>query len=388
MISCPVCKSKELMNFIQRKNVPVHQNLLFSNKDLAIKIKRGDLFLKICKECEFIFNTSFDSSKLNYGENYDNTQDVSPFFDSYISDLADRLILDHNIKNSLILEIGCGKGKFLHKLVENKDFRNMGFGFDPSYIGPEKLLDGRLNFKKKLYDGKYSMLKPDVIICRHVIEHISDPISFLKMIKRSLDPSKTVKIFFETPDAEWILKNNTIYDFFYEHCSYFSTNSIFAAFQKSEFQIISIKKIFNEQYLFVEATNHDVVHNLNPRNKESDHIPTLALKFLETEQQQISQWLNTIKKLKIDDNVAIWGAGAKGVTFLNLIDPQRKLINSVIDINPNKQGKFIPGTGHLIIDYHEIKSRGINTIIIMNPNYSFEIFKILKKEQIDVRLIS
>ena len=70
--------------------------------------------------------------------------------------------------------------------------------------------------------------------------------------------------------------------------------------------------------------------------------------------------------------MAIWGAAAKGATFLNLIDPEALSIDCVIDINPKKRGKYIPGTGHEIIGIDQIKSRGVKAAINMNPNYANE----------------
>jgi len=90
----------------------------------------------------------------------------------------------------------------------------------------------------------------------------------------------------------------------------------------------------------------------------------------------------------LDGPIAIWGAGAKGVTFANLIDPKRECIDSIIDVNVNKQGKFLPGTGHLIINYKEIPSRKINKVILMNPNYYDEILNLLKESKIEIDLIN
>ena len=85
--------------------------------------------------------------------------------------------------------------------------------------------------------------------------------------------------------------------------------------------------------------------------------------------------------------VSIWGAGAKGVTFANIIDPEQKWIDSVIDLNPKKQKHFIPGTGHPIHSYQELPERGITDIILMNPNYHDEIAELLAKSRISVNLI-
>lgn len=86
-------------------------------------------------------------------------------------------------------------------------------------------------------------------------------------------------------------------------------------------------------------------------------------------------------------NVAIWGTGAKGVTFVNNVDPNCALVNCVIDVNPNKQRKFIPGAGHLVISPEEIEIHQINNIIVMNPNYFGEIKQSLENKNLNINLI-
>jgi len=113
----------------------------------------------------------------------------------------------------------------------------------------------------------------------------------------------------------------------------------------------------------------------------------LQKKFAEFERELLNNWLNKIQKLHSRGKICIWGAGAKGVTFANMIDPNRKLIDCLIDLNPNKQGKFIPGTGHPIVNYKDIKPRKIETAILMNPNYFKENIELLKESKISLDLI-
>ena len=83
--------------------------------------------------------------------------------------------------------------------------------------------------------------------------------------------------------------------------------------------------------------------------------------------------------------VAVWGAGAKGATFLNMIDPNCELIEFAVDITPEKQGKFIPGTGHPIVSYESL--RYVDVVILMNPNYREECQKLLDDAGIKTRLV-
>jgi len=383
--SCPICNSKSLFKFLERKNVPVHQNLLIPDYKKAITLPRGDLNISACNDCGFVFNQTFDLSKLSYGEKYDNTQDISPYFDTYISELAEELVVKNDIKNATIVEIGCGKGSFLQKLVKEKDWNNTAYGFDPSYNGPNSLLQGRLNFKKKYYDLDCAKIKADVIVCRHVIEHIPDPLNLLRMVRISLENSKNASVYFETPTVDWILENHVIYDFFYEHCSYFSKKSLTTAFEMVGFDVNEVKTIFESQYLWLNAK---ISKKQNKIKKDPGLTPILAKKFSRMEKKMRDKWNKEVRDICNKGPMAIWGAGAKGVTFCNLLDPNNKLIDCVIDLNPNKQGKFIPGTGHQIIDYKEIPSKKIKTAILMNPNYYSEVEELLKKSNIEINLVN
>lgn len=384
MQRCPVCDSNLIAPFLVRSSVPVHQNLVMADRISARKINRGNLTLAVCEDCGFIFNQDFDGSKLSYGKEYDNTQTYSPSFESYISELARSLIYDKNIQNCSVVEVGCGKGSFLRKLVESEEWGNTGYGFDPSYVGAETIFDGRLKFEKRYYDSECANIHADVVVCRHVIEHIPDPLSLLFSVRQALVHSPNARVFFETPCVEWILRNQVIWDFFYEHCSYFTAESLATAFEVSGFQVESVDHIFQGQYLWLEAT---IPAQKPAVTKKPGFISILAKQFATSERELISKWEIKIQELASQGKVALWGAGAKGVTFANLIDPDRKLIDCIIDLNPNKQGKYIPGTAHPIVSYQDIAVRGITTAILMNPNYHQENVVLLKASNLNIDLL-
>lgn len=381
---CPICTSTKISEFLSRKNIPIQQNFLLSDRTSAINVPRGNLDLVICEDCGFTFNQSFDPSKLTYTTNYDNSQDFSLFFENYLSKLANYLINEKKIQHSNIVEVGCGKGSFLRKLVERDELNNVGYGFDPSYVGPHTALDGRLKFQTSYYDSKCSTIPADVVICRHVIEHVPRPLNLLQTIKQALINSQHAHVFFETPDVEWILYNQVIWDFFYEHCSYFSPQSIVTLFETAGFRVENVRRVFEGQYIWLEAT---IPKQKPDITKNQGKIPTLAKQFAASESSLIKQWLYKIKKLNSFGKVALWGAGAKGVTFANLIDPECKWIDCVIDLNPQKHGKYVSGTGHLIINYKEVAQRKVKNAILMNPNYYNEILELLKKDKLNINLL-
>lgn len=381
---CPVCGSASLVRFLVRHGVPVHQNLILDTAQDAIHGARGDLTMAACNGCGFLFNQTFDPALLSYGSSYDNTQDCSPTFRNHVEERIRHLIVERGVRDCQVVEVGCGKGSFLRRLVLAEGANIRGWGMDPSYEGPPEDLDGRLRFERRFYGPEDAELAADVILCRHVIEHVPEPVGFLRDIRRALVNSPQARLFFETPCSEWILEHNVVWDFFYEHCSLFSSAALASAFATAGFEVQGIRHVFGGQYLWLEASVSDA--DLRPANAPASVVEN-ALKFANEERHLREVWREQIITLVREGKVALWGAGAKGVTFANLIDPERVLLDCLVDVNPNKQGRFVPGTGHPIVDFHALPARGVRAAILMNTNYRDEIAGLLDRERIPLHLV-
>lgn len=384
---CPICANTHLKKILERNAVPVLQNIVFRNHDSARSIQRGNLKMMFCENCGFVFNQTFDSSLLNYTENYDNNQACSAHFNNYLDSLVKDLVENQGVRNCTVIEVGCGKGDFLKKLISYPGSNNTGYGFDPSYTGPLSDSEGRLQFKKCPYDKSQSDIHADVVICRHVIEHIPEPLKLLDAIHSALSTSPKARLFIETPSIEWILENHVIWDFFYEHCSLFCADSLRLALGRTGFRTQKISRVFGTQYLWIEANTAECAPRAKLNQSTPHEILTLATAYAAEEKKFKKIGMKRILELKTEGEIALWGAGAKGATFAHLIDPNACLINCVVDINPKKQGCFIPGTGHPVVNPRELKERKIMNIIVMNPDYLDEIKNLLIKTGIEPNLI-
>ena len=366
--TCPVCDTPKATRFLRRAAVPVHQNLLLASARAARAIQRGDLDMHVCGECGFVFNAAFDPALLDYGPSYENSQEHSRAFSEHLDTLTRHLVEDCRVTSGRVVEVGCGKGAFLHRLLSHQESRCNGVGFDPSYLGPDELLSGRIRFVRDFY-GPDSAVSADVVLCRHVIEHIPDPVDFLCNIRASL--SEGARVFFETPCVRWILGRFVPWDFFYEHCSLFDPFSIQVAMLRAGFVSPEVRHVFGGQYLWT-AASAGVAERL-PVGVTTTR--RLAVEYMTREGRMVSSWLALLDGLAGSGDVVVWGAGAKGVTFCNLTDPNCDRIAAVVDINPAKQGRFLAGTGHPIVAPQGSEARAV---IVLNPNYFAEVTNALK----------
>lgn len=357
MISCPLTGSIDTEIIYTQKSVPLIQNKVYNTKKEAQEATCIDVTLGQSSDNGFVFSANFDENLIKYDENYQNEQSNSIYFQQHLKNVIE-IMEQNDCLNGKVIEIGCGKAYFLNILLE-KGIDAMGF--DPTYEGEsEKVV-------KDFFSDKYSDIGADFIILRHTLEHITSPFKFIQTIAAA--NNYTGKIFIEVPTFKWIVDNKATEDIFYEHCNYFTLETLQMFFTKSVGG-----HFFNGQYIYVIADLADVKKELNKKEFEP-----YSLEF----ENKIKLYSNLINPNK---NVAIWGAGAKGSTFLNLTDKNCEKVKCVIDINPKKQHKYLGGTGHYIIDPSELKEYAIDEIILMNINYIEEIKKIT--DPLGIKLIT
>lgn len=360
----------------------MHQNQLCATAEEARAVVVGDLRICHCGTCDFIWNAAFDPDRLSYHHAYDNTQTFSPVFTDHIASVVSFLVGECGVRNSRIIEVGCGKGEFLRRLVE-ADPGNIGSGFDPSYRGPLEDLDGRLRFELSFFGPEQATGVADVVVSRHVIEHVDEPLAMLELMRGAIAGAPDPRLFLETPDVEWILEHRVVWDFFYEHCSYFTPRSIEYAAQLADLEIERVDLVFGGQYMWAQgrpAAHRDApqpVAALRPATKEFEHAERQLWERLEAQ----------LDELSARGPVVVWGAGAKGVTFANRLDPAAEVLAGVVDLNPAKQGGYLPGTAHPILSPRQLSERGIASAILLNPNYEQEIREMLAADRSSVDLV-
>lgn len=367
-ITCPLCDSRDVQVFVERQGVPVHQNLPRPTEQAAKSVPRGDLRLAACGTCGFIHNSAFDATLTEYGESYDNDQNYSPTFEGHVEGLISGLV-QSGVARKQVVEVGCGKGTFLRQLCAAGD--NRGIGFDPSYIGPPSIDGERVAFVRAFYGSEHRSMAADAVVCRHVIEHVARPLVLLEAIRDALSHSATLH--FETPDVGWILQNTVIQDFFYEHCSYFTPASLEFAFAKVGFEATSLRHVFGHQYMWLDAKFDPARAAPPPTAATGGQTVQAALGYRAREATRLARLAEKLKSMRSGGRIAIWGAGAKGVTFLNLLDPQRAIVDFVVDINPRKHHLFVPCTAHPIVAPSGLFGSGVTDVIVMNGNYVGEI---------------
>ena len=328
--------------------LPVFQNRMFRSAEEARNCTKGDVELVQDSRTGLISNRAFRPEIMRYDSDYHNEQDLSSVFQSHLQDVSN-IIVKH-FRDCSLVEVGCGKGHFLEHL------QSLGFditGLDPAYEGSNP------SVAKKYFDPECGF-KGDAIILRHVLEHVQHPVAFLSQIRDA--NGGRGRIYVEVPCFDWICEHRAWFDIFYEHVNYFRL----ADFECMFGTVFDLGHVFNGQYLYAVA---DLATIRPPVQRESDRFqfPANFLDGVERNAKRLTQ--------RNGQHRVVWGAASKGVIFSLFMERAGATIDTIVDINPAKQGKFIAGTGLQVQPPHEaMASLPSNTdIFVMNGNYLEEI---------------
>jgi hypothetical protein len=255
-----------------------------------------------------------------------------------------------------VVEIGHGDGSFLAGLQKlNPKGNYIGFDVSGARDG-----EGVVAFRTEFFDPEVhlSEIQPDLIVSRHVLEHLSNPLQFLQhlaFVSSSLDLVPLT--YFEVPCADRVLETKRTVDFFYEHNSHFTTESFKKMLSKCHISMETVgygcdrEVIYNIGYLGVASRSQDLAWEALEYNAST-------VEGLATIEKQMHRLYESGKK------VAIWGGLGRSVAFMNRYGVDRKRFPVVVDSDPSKVGVFVPGTGQQIQRKDWLLENPVDVVII------------------------
>lgn len=390
--NCPSCGGGDISIFYWLESVPAHSVLLMPTYRIAVNYPRGDIYLGFCSGCGFVSNYGYEPELLEYSQRCEESQGFSLTFTKFHKSLANKLLDKYDLHNKDIVEIGCGKGEFLRLLCELGD--NRGVGFDPAYVSgwDEGGEDERLRFVEDFYCEKYADVSCDFVCCKMTLEHIHDVHIFLSTVRTITYNRPEVVLFFQVPDFGHVSQVGAFWDIYYEHCSYFTEDSLRRLFEISGFEVLDLWRGYEGQYLMIEAKRAEKARDLpkvDGKNLESFGIFTNNLeKTVQNFKKSKEKWRNfAAKSVEKDRQIVVWGAGSKAVSFLNTLR-LREEIEYAVDINHHMWGTFMAGTGQEIVGPEFLRKYQPDIIIIMNPIYQNEVKNTLNKMSIHPEIVT
>jgi SAM-dependent methyltransferase len=370
--ACPACGGTEAEAVVELTGVPVMCGVLWPTRSEAFAAAQGDLRLVACGQCSMLRNAAFDPSLVEYEGDYDNSLHFSPTFQRYADGLARHLVDSYDARGGTVLEIGSGKGDFLRQLCALGG--NRGWGYDPAYDGEQGELDEDVTFVPEYFVGDLPAV-PDLVCARHVLEHMAEPAPLLDRLRKAAGPGTVLYV--EVPDTGYVLSPAGLWDLIYPHVGYFTAPALRHLVERCGFEPLDVRSAFGGQYLCVEARATDAgasaTATASALGDEVAEMLAAARGFAQRHRAKIRAWDERLDDAhRAGERVALWGAGTKAVSFLNVV-PAAAHVAEVVDLNPRKHGRFVPGTGQEVVGPDRLVETEPDLVLVMNPMYEDEI---------------
>jgi SAM-dependent methyltransferase len=356
---------------------------------LAKNAPRFENAIAICTACALVQQASDESKHFlltRVYPNYQPTYSMSEYVRFYLESFLDFALEKTEIKqHGRVIEVGSNDGLVINML------RARGFdvfGFDPSADNSLNLLNsGRvirdffgLKPAQIFVDGHG---KANLLISRHTLEHVWDPLDFLKGVSVTLGPKGIAVI--EVPYLPLQIMNNQFQSMTFQHVSFFSLISLKFILEKVGLCLLDFTFSEMDAGSIIIRVGKEPLRNGSiglvdrildyEKAFEVDKVWGYKSYFgnLHHEWSHIKRLLQT--QIRRGIQVVAYGAGSKGQAILNMLDIERDLVEYVIDDTPGYTGQFVPGVGTEVIVSTDHKAQDIRLIFITAPTHVQEIVR-------------
>lgn len=301
---------------------------------------------------------------------------------NYVDTIVPRLNLD---TRSQVIEIASNDGYLLQFFVE-KGIPALGIepAANAAQLAIRKGIPTRVRFfgTKTAEELSAEGLGPDLIICNNVLAHVPDLNDFVGGLRILLGDKGVMTG--EFPHLLRLMEEHQFDTVYHEHFSYFSLFTISNVFARHGMTIFDVEELATHGgSLRIYArpaeddskpVSHAVTEVLDwERNKGLTSLaPYLAFApQVEETKRELLRFLIDAKQR--GRSIVGYGAPAKGNTLLNYCGIRCDFIDYVVDLNPRKQGRYLPGTHIPIRSPEMIKETKPDYLLLLPWNLREEI---------------
>jgi glycosyltransferase involved in cell wall biosynthesis len=372
--SCPLCGAAPEPPAISVAPVPAHSVVLHHDRGEALATATGRIALAACAGCGFVYNTGFDPGAMDYGRDYEATQAFSASFNAFHRKLAVEIAAAAAHGSGPVVEIGCGQGEFL-ALLEAEGCA-APIGFDPAFDPARSALPAGSSARIVATDFPEEPDLPAVaaVVCKMTLEHIAAPVDLLRRMAVLSRANGECPVFVLVPNATDIFRRGAFWDIYHEHCNYFTEATLAQAMGRAGLEVTQSAEVYGGQYLKVMAR----------AAADPAAVPPVGPATLEAELRAFRAFAGEIATLRArwserlaaaerrGERLILWGAGSKAVAFLGFTGAGPTVVGA-IDINPRKQGTFLPASGVEVLAPETAVALSPDRIILMNGTYLGEV---------------
>lgn len=384
-MNCRHCKADVFLPFIDLGTAPP-SNAYLTKEQLKAPEKWFPLKVLVCINCYLVQAEDYVGAEELFTPDYAYFSSYSTSWiahaKEYVIKMAERFSLN---RNSRVVEIAANDGYLLQYVKE----RGIPcYGVEPTASTAAAARAKGIDIVEKFFGvslaGRLARegRQADLITANNVLAHVPDINDFVSGFARLLKPHGVAT--FEFPHILCLVEKSQFDTIYHEHYSYLSLTTVRRIFEHNGLSVFDVEELpTHGGSLRVFAQRGDNgIHEVSVRVAELLDREALAgvttQEFYTGFQAKADQikddfLIFLIEAKQAGRKIAAYGAAAKGNTLLNYAGVKRDLVSYVVDRNPVKQGKFLPGSRIPIVAEEYLKSNRPDYIIILPWNLRTEV---------------
>ena len=226
--------------------------------------------------------------------------------------------------------------------------------------------------------------KADLLLGNNVLAHVPDIVDFVTAMKLILKQDGVITM--EFPHLLQLVTNNQFDTIYHEHFSYLSFYTVKQIFEAQDLAMFDVEELpthGGSLRIYAKHTNDnskEISKNVAQLLAKEMTAGVNSLPFYYHFQQRalgVKIGFNNflLQQKKEGKKVAGYGAAAKGNTLLNYCGIKHDLIDYVVDANPHKQNKWLPGSHIPVVNEVFMKEAKPDYVILFPWNLKDEIVK-------------
>ena len=381
-LTCRLCGDTRLTKLLSFPDTPLANEY---PKDDGFKQDRFPLYLVGCQGCGHVQLPVVVRPERLFPPDYPYQSGTSPVFEKHLYDLA--YSVGDTMRKGALLDIGCNDGTFA-RLCRERNIQ--AYGVDPSAPSAPWLFQGFFSLKWAKESGlkEFTSLGIDgerhgehisCVTALNVFAHVDNLDDFTQGVAEVLEPDGI--FIFEVGYLPDVVKRGLFATVYHEHVSYHHLTPLVPFFQKHGMFLYDAERIDSQG-----GSIRCYVRNCGGFQTQSKRLQELiaeenhpsreglwrGVTELKAHGKRIGGYLSNFVK-QCEGKVCGYGAPAKLTTLLAATNLYPASISYVLDDNPLKVGRFVPGTSIPIVPSSELYERKPKGVMLFSANFAEEI---------------
>ncbi len=389
-MKCRHCDAMLKLPLVDLGSAPP-SNAYLTEQNLHTPEQWFPLRVLVCESCWLVQTEDFTRADALFDADYAYFSGFSQSWlqhsERYVADMVERFGLN---EQSHVVEVAANDG-YLLQYVKARHIPCTGI--EPTASTANAARQKGLEIIEDFFGVKLAEQlvaagkQADLTTANNVLAHVPDINDFVAGFSRLLKPRGVAT--FEFPHLLRLIESNQFDTIYHEHFSYLSLTAVEHIFTANGLSLFDVEehpthggslRVFAQPADTGKQTVSAKITELLQREMQAGITTSDYYSGFQTKTDQVkNNFLGFLLKAKQQGKtVAAYGAAAKGNTLINYAGIRPDLIAFVVDRNPAKQGKFMPGSRIPIVHEDRLMQTKPDYVIILPWNIQHEI-----KEQLE-----